>query len=260
MGTLISDPLRYAADQLVHHSGYASAVLSGLAPDNQHLDRGGFHCSVLDLRAHGNEDDYSNTRTNDRDLNVQYGAAFDVSLAKADMIRAFGRVHTVWADLADPRRRFVNAVNCWDGSGDATRLDFDAGRAERASSDHVWHVHGEIHRRFVLDPKAARAVVSIFQGEPKALWVAREEPKVVVKMLPISGQIPQLTKGMHDPINGWGMVARLQKLLGVKADGDYGKLTAEAVRAYDHTNLNRTTDGNTVDTAFWKRIYGITGN
>lgn len=174
--TLISDELRWTADQIVNHLDYRSAVLSGLAPDSSHLESGGFHCSILVLIAHGNGNDFSNTRAGDKGFNPSYGAAFDVSLSPADMIKAYGRVHAVWADKADPRRVYVNAINGWDGSGDAVRLDFDANVAKYASPDHKWHNHGEIHRRFVRDPKAARAVVSMFKGEPKAAWIAREEP------------------------------------------------------------------------------------
>jgi hypothetical protein len=176
MATLISDELEFVADRIVHHLDYPSAVLSGLAPDPRHLDNGGFHCSLEDLRAHGNGGDYSDSRPNDRGFNPKYGAAFDVSLAAKDMIRAYGRVRTVWADHSDPRRVYVNAINCWDGSGAATRFDFDAGIAKYASPDHVWHVHGEIHRRFVRDPKAARAMVSMFAGESKAAWLASHTP------------------------------------------------------------------------------------
>lgn len=175
MATLVSDELRWAADQIVNHLDYPSAVLSGIQPDRRHLDGGGFHCSVEDLIAHGNGGDYSNTRANDRGFNPKYGAAFDVSLSKTDMIKAYGRVHTVWADKTDPRRKYVNAINGWDGSGNATRLDLDVGVVKYASSDHQWHNHAEIHRKYVRDVKAARAVVSIYRGESKATWIAREE-------------------------------------------------------------------------------------
>jgi hypothetical protein len=183
VGTLISDELRWAADQIVHHLDYRSAVLSGLAPDNSHLSRGGFHCSVLDLRAHGNAGDYSNVRANDKDLNVEYGAALDVSLTKADMIRAYGRIHTVWADRGDPRRTYINAINCWDGSGDAVRLDFDANTAKYASEDHQWHTHSEVHRRYVRDMTAMRALVSIYAGQPKTAWTTTQTGDLVTTQI-----------------------------------------------------------------------------
>lgn len=263
MATLISEQLEWAADQIVHHCGYTSAVLSGLLPDSRHLDRGGFHCSIDDLIAHGNGDDYSNTRPADRGFNPHCGAAFDVSLSKPDMIRAYGRVHAVWADRSDPRRKFVNAINGWDGSGDAVRLDFDKNTAERASSDHTWHNHGELHRMYVCDPKAARAVVSIYSGEPKATWIAREEHPTEsapakptgVTMSVVTGKLPDLRRGMKDKVAGYNYIWRLQLLLGIDHDGDFGATTEQAVQRYNRDVLKRTSS--IVDGAFWKRLYAL---
>lgn len=176
MTTLVSAPLKAAANGVVDLFG--SAVLSGIVPNQQHLDDGGYHCSVEDLRRFGNAGDYSNVRPDDKDRNVRYGAAFDVSVDAADMRKIYLRVHAVWADRSDPRRKYVNAINCWDGSGDAVRLDFYANTAGYASEDHKWHTHGEMRRRYVLDAKAGRAVVSIYAGVSKATWIEQEEDDV----------------------------------------------------------------------------------
>jgi hypothetical protein len=135
------------------------------------LKSGGYHCSIVDLKAYGNGNDFSNTRPDDRGFNPAYGAAVDVSMSRADLITAYRRVHAVWSDTADPRRKFVNAINVWDGSGDATRLNFDRNTANRADDSHKFHVHLEVRRRYLLDPEAARAVVSIFRGESKSQWL-----------------------------------------------------------------------------------------
>lgn len=172
MTTLVSPQIEWMADQYVHHCGFASAVLSGIQPDPRHLDRGGYHCSVEDLRAHGNADDYSNTRPDDHNFNIKYGAAVDVSMSPADMRLHYQRIHAVWADMSDPRRKYFNAVNTWDGSGDAVRLDFVRNTAGYASPDHKWHVHDETRRRYLLDPVAARAKVSVWRGDTKAMWLA----------------------------------------------------------------------------------------
>jgi hypothetical protein len=172
MATLVSPQIRWMADQYVNHCGYASAVLSGIAPDQRHLDRGGYHVSVEDLRRFGNGDDYSNSRPDDRNFNIQYGAGVDVSLSPADMRRHHGRIFPVWKDLSDPRRRYFNAVNTWDGSGDAVRLDFVTNTAKFATADHKWHVHDETRRRYLLDDLAVRAKVSVWRGETKAQWLA----------------------------------------------------------------------------------------
>ena len=177
MATLVSPQIRWTADQYVNHCGYRSAVLSGIAPDSRHLDNGGFHCSVEDLRRFGNADDYSNTRPDDRNFNIQYGAAIDVSMSPADMRKHHARIHAVWADHTDPRRKYFNAVNTWDGSGDAVRLDFVTNTAKPATADHKWHAHDETRRRYLLDPVAARAKVSVWKGETKAQWLASQSPE-----------------------------------------------------------------------------------
>lgn len=175
MATLVSPVIRAIADGYVKTCGFASAVLSGIVPDSRHLANGGYHCSVEDLRAHGNQHDYSNTRPDDRDFNPKYAAAIDVTMSKADMIRHYKRFYAVFKDKTDPRRRYFNATNTWPGTGDAVRLDFVAGKIGRASDDHKWHVHDELKRRYLLDPKAARAKLSVAAGEAKSAWIAREE-------------------------------------------------------------------------------------
>lgn len=172
VATLVSEQVRWLADQWEDHCGYPSAVLSGIVPDQRHLDNGGYHCSVEDLRRFDNEKDYSNTRPDDRDQNVQYGAGIDMSMSPADMKRCHDRVRRVWADKTDPRRVYVNAINTWSGTGDAVRLDFYANTSKYASPDHKWHNHGELRRRWLRDWTAVRAVVSVLRGDTVAQWKA----------------------------------------------------------------------------------------
>jgi len=199
MATLVSAPMRLLADGYANNAGFLSAVLSGIAPDTRHLDNGGYHCSVEDLRKHGNSRDYSNVRPDDKDFNPKYGAALDVTMSRADMIRHFKRVWPVFKDHDDPRRKYFNAVNTWPGAGDAVRLDFVTGKVGRASDDHKWHVHDELKRRYLLDAKAARAKLSVVTGESKAAWIAREEmpaksgssaPKPPAKPAPVIRHVP----------------------------------------------------------------------
>lgn len=205
MTTLVSAPLRSAAEAVVDL--FKSGVLSGIVPDDDHLENGGYHCSVEDLRRFGNGDDYSNVRPDDKNRNVKHGAAFDVSVNEADMKRIHSRVHAVWADRSDPRRKYVNAINCWDGSGDAVRLDFYANTAGYASDDHKWHTHGEFRRRYVLDAKAARAVVSIYAGVSKAAWIEEEEDGMSVQDVVdgLSTAKPYEIQRIAD--RGWGNVS-----------------------------------------------------
>jgi hypothetical protein len=244
MATLVSAALRAVADGFVKSSGYASAVLSGLVPDTRHLANGGYHCSVDDLRAHGNGNDYSNTRADDRNFNPRNGSAYDVSLSRADMIRNYKRVYAVWKDHADPRRRYINCINTWPGAGDAVRLDFVANKIGRASDDHKWHVHGELRRRYNADLKAARAHVSVHSGEAKAAWIAREEtqpPKpVTAPAKPVAAKhaagsrVLQYIPGR--PVLTGDDVAYVQRYIGAAkagpADGVFGARTRTAVRWY----------------------------
>jgi hypothetical protein len=76
-------------------------------------------------------------------------------------------------------------------------------------------------------------------------------------MLPINGTLPQLKRGMHDPVEGFNYVWRLQLLLKLHTDGDYGPVTAATVKKYNKDVLGRATDGATVDAAFWRRLLAI---
>lgn len=269
MATLVSSQMRSIATAAVGDCGYPSAVLSGIVPDRRHLDRGGYHCSVKDLRRYGNEDDYSNRRDDDRDLNEEYGAAVDVSLSKADMVKNHKRVHAVWKDRSDPRRKYLNAINTWDGSGEAVRLDFVTNKASYASPDHTWHFHLEVRRRHVRSDKAARAVISVLGGESRADWVAREEeppppvpprpPKAPVRLAP-AVHLPGTRQLSYIPgrkvLRGED-VAFVQRFIGSSkagpADGVFGARTRAAVRWYQGMRGLRHVDG-IVGPATWRAM------
>lgn len=271
MATLVSAPMRAAVDGIVHQCGLGSAVLSGIVPDRRHLNNGGYHCSVEDLIAYGNRADYSNTRTDDRGFNPKYGAGFDVTMSKADMVRVYKRVHAVWKDKTDPRRKYVNAINVWDGTGDAVRLDFVTGQAKYASPDHKWHTHGEFRRRWVNDPRAGRAIVSMFKGESKATWSAREETgkSVPVKATPkpVATPAPKHAPGSRvlkyvpgAKILSGQDVTFVQKKIGARAgtpDGVFGAKTRAAVRWYQQSK-GLQVDGQ-VGPATW-RAMGVKTN
>jgi hypothetical protein len=199
MATLVSTQLRSVADAIVKKCGFSSAVLSGIVPDSRHLDNGGYHCSVEDLRKFSNQNDYSNIRVDDKNFNVRYGAAVDITMSKADMVKAHKRVYAVWKDRSDPRRKYINAVNCWDGSGDAVRLDFKKNTAGYASPDHKWHTHNDMPRRYLLDPKAAQAWISMYAGESKATWITREEKPAAKPTESAPVKTPVATKPVTKP-------------------------------------------------------------
>ena len=236
MATLASEPLKDIVDGAVNHSGLKSAVSSGIVPDQAHLDSGGYHCSVDDLIRFGNQNDYSNVRPHDKNFNKKYGAAYDIGVNTADMIKVHERVYAVWADRSDPRRKFINAINCWKGFGDATRYDFVANTATWASDDHTWHFHGEVPREYVLLDKAARAHISIYKGESKATWIANEEEDDM--------NTADLNKALRDPKDplagvskaipwqyaGGGIPDGMSTLSVLNATYEYSKATAALIK------------------------------
>jgi hypothetical protein len=185
MATVAAAPHKAAIRAIA--DAYGSGVVSGIVPDSAHLDNGGYHCSINDLIAHGNGGDYSNTRSEDKAPPVTttgktFAAAGDISMSTADMIKFYGRVRPVYNDTSDPRRKYINAINCWDGSGDAVRLNFKTNTVGTASADHKWHNHLDQPRMYidtarnlVEAEKAARALISVCTGQSKAAWLQQEE-------------------------------------------------------------------------------------
>lgn len=174
MATLISPPEAWLITEWEDNCGYASAVFSGAKPDGAHLEQGGYHCSIEDLLRYGNGGDYSNTRPDDKGFNPKYGAAIDMSMSPSDMKLCYQRMWAVWNDRSDPRRRFINAFNCYKGTGDASRLDMVANTIKVASPDHKWHNHKETRRRYLLDWQAARAIASALKGQSKADYIKEQ--------------------------------------------------------------------------------------
>lgn len=89
---------------------------------------------------------------------------------------------------------------------------------------------------------------------------------VKVNMIKISGDVPELKKGMNDPVSGANYVKRVQALLNwllpgetpITVDGDYGKLTAAGIKTVMAGYKDKTTtDGSKVGLPEWRRLYGI---
>lgn len=174
MTTLAHQTTRHVADQW--ESFYESAVFSGIAGDIEHRRRNSYHNSIQD---NPNPTGFSNNRPDDaappgiwpRNL----AAAIDMSMNTADMVLCTERLWIVWNDTTDPRRVYLNAFNGWSGSGDAKRYDFVSQGISVTTSDHKWHVHLEIRRRWVTSMLAAMAIISILKGETKEQFLAAEE-------------------------------------------------------------------------------------
>jgi hypothetical protein len=179
---------RAAAAAIV--KGTPGAVLSGIVPDSAHLDDGGYHVSIADLRRYGNAGDYSNTRTLDKAPPVttagrENACAIDVSMPKASMIRTYKNVERVFnARKTDTRAKYINAINVWSGQAGVApvRFNFQTGSRGRANRSHEWHGHGDWPRVFVDDgynaasaERAARAMVSVWLGQSHDAWLRQEK-------------------------------------------------------------------------------------
>lgn len=151
---------------------YVSAVLSGIVGDAAHQRTGGYHISIQD----NSISNYSVVRPDDkappgtwpRDL----AAAIDMSMNPADMALCSGRLWNVWNDKTDPRRQYLNGFNGWfNDGGPAKRYDFVTQGISTTTSDHKWHVHNEIRRKWVASMIAAMAILSILKGESKQQYI-----------------------------------------------------------------------------------------
>ncbi len=175
---------------------YRSAVCSGIVGDLAHRKRGGYHIS----RADQPNSNYSVTRTDDRYGPSDGASAIDITMSTGDLTLMTKRFIAVWNDLSDPRRKYVNAFNGWQGNGDASRWDVVARTRKFATKDHKWHFHLEIRRRYIGSAVARRAIVSIARGQSKAQYLtsigkaataaaAAAERKTPVKVPPYPGRV-----------------------------------------------------------------------
>lgn len=135
---------------------------------------------------------------------------------------------------------------------------WDFARDQPSSSDnsHLWHIHISIHRKYIDSNVAMRAILSILSGESEEQWTGN-----LVDTVDVTGKLPILKQGFSDPVNGYYYIQRVQDLMpkayNVTVDGDYGPLTAAAIKRYNAEYLARKVDGKTVDAATWKRLYAI---
>lgn len=156
-------------------NSFATAVLSGIVGDLEHKKRGGFHISIEDQPP----TNYSVIRQDDKappgDWPRDRAAAIDMSMGESDIILCHKRLRAVWLNRAnDPRAKFINAWNGWDGNGDAGRYDMVTGSVQNATSDHKWHIHMEIRRRYVNSAEMVKAVLSIVRGESLATYLGED--------------------------------------------------------------------------------------
>src|SRR5689334_17843212 len=101
---------------------YKSAVFSGIVGDQAHAARGGYHISREDQPS----TNYSVTRPDDKTGRADAASAIDMSMDVQDMRTCTARLIVLFANASDPRRKYVNAFNGWNGSGSAKRYDIVA--------------------------------------------------------------------------------------------------------------------------------------
>lgn len=183
MATLSTSSINWLADEW--EKLYGSAVLSGIVGDLAHKIRGGYHISREDQPS----DNYSVVRTDDKPGNgpSDRAAAIDMTMSTSDITKCHTRLREIWKNRDDdPRMKYINAWNGWDGQGDAGRYDVVKGTVGTATSDHKWHIHLEIRRKYVNDMNAMRAILSMLKGETLAQFngdddMTKEELLAVLK-------------------------------------------------------------------------------
>jgi hypothetical protein len=148
---------------------YRSAVCSGIAGDRRHARKGGYHIG----RKYQPSSNYSVRRPDDRAGPSDGSSALDMTMGRKDIVLATRRLAGAYNNRSDPRRKYLNGFNGWDGSGPATRWDVYARKTKRATSDHKWHIHLEQRRRYIRDRVSNDAILSIMRGESVAQWLAR---------------------------------------------------------------------------------------
>lgn len=217
---------------------FKSAVVSGIVGDRAHAARGGYHISREDQPS-GN---YSVTRTDDKTGPGDAAAAIDMTMSTADMKACTARLVKMYADTTDPRRKYINAFNGWQGTGGAQRWDVYARKVKSATADHKWHVHLEIRRRYVTSKTAMEAILSVLRGESAAAYLKRiggSAPAVSQSSTPAAPRFPGILRRNDKQSSPNASVRVFQAQLmkrGVtavgSADGFFGPKMEAAVKAW----------------------------
>lgn len=221
---------------------FASAVCSGIVGDKRHTR--GYHRG----RRFVVPDDYSVVRPDDRTgRGPDDGAAgIDITMSRRDMITATARLGAAFRDADDPRRKYLNAANGWDGDGPAVRLDFYARRRSEASPDHRWHLHLEKRRRYIRARVANAAILSILRGDTVREWLTERgvEPAAApgrrtMKPPPYPGRILRRNDRQTHPdpaVRQWQQRMRERGWTSIgKADGLPGEKFGRVVKAWQRT-------------------------
>jgi murein L,D-transpeptidase YcbB/YkuD len=153
--------------------GLKSAKISGVIGNSKHA--GGYHIG----RRFQPASNYSCVRPDDKVGPDDAAAAIDMTMAPADMRICTARLVAAYSNLKDPRRKYLNAFNGTTDSRTARRFDVYARKSKSATSDHLWHVHLELRRKYVNSPKAMAAVLSILRGESVGAYLTAVSSSVL---------------------------------------------------------------------------------
>jgi hypothetical protein len=159
--------------------------------------------------------------------------------------------------MADPRTLYMREFfGNTDSDREVEGWDYAKNRASTSDSSHLWHIHVSIHRKYVTDPVAMQAILSILSAQPLDEWRRSQMRDLVFQH--VDASLPVLKIGDVDGQYGnskTGWVGRAQRLLGVPDDGHYGSVTKAAVLALGVPGMT----GATIDLNVWERLYGLWG-
>lgn len=254
---------------------YKSAKFSGIVGDAAHAARGGYHIG----RAFQSKTNYSVTRADDKGGPNNAAAAIDMNLGQADMVQLHVFLRGLF-NAKDPRMKYINAWNGWDGHDGAGRYDVVAHSVDGATSDHKWHMHLEIRRKYVEDMTAMRAVLSMLKRQSLADYQkGLNAVPVVAKPAPVKlpapapkpapAKLPAAAPKFPLPASGYfsksdkfnAQVKILQRRLEVRgwdlgpsgADGYFGARTEEVIRQFQKEK-RLTVDGK-VGPHTWAKLW-----
>lgn len=140
--------------------------------------------------------------------------------------------------------------------------------AVSGDDSHLWHRHDSFRRNIVGDFPSMWKALTIDMGWSHADWQKSVNGTEKVKMLPAKGNLPELKKGMVDPVPGTTVsyIKRVQSMIdcllpgtgNLKIDGEYGPATAAGLKEVMKDDTNRSTsDGSKVGWPEWRRLYGL---
>jgi hypothetical protein len=169
-----------------------AATFSGIVGDLAHRASGGYHISREDQVDPNN---YSVADCpEDKEGRSDYASAVDMNMLSKDMTLVYGRLYRSWQDRSDPRLDVCRGINGTLDGTNAIRIDCQFMTQEWATSDHLWHIHLEILRKFSDDAGALAGVLSVIVGETLESWLARTSPAPVRRNLGEEEEMPQLLR------------------------------------------------------------------